>query len=151
MCTVIPTDFAKPHEMPMSYSAFNDILSCVQICSKAPDSQGIQFIRPATAPATEPAYQYIYKELTKHPQHCHFVVEDSAYYVSCLQAMMLWCLMEEERAICIYIVDPTFNRPAGWSYRYFWRHQAKCHKIGMSIEHVGIIAKEAATVCNVKF
>lgn len=152
MCTVIPTDFTNPAETPLQFAAFNDALSCVEICAKGPEPAGSTpvFVVDPTV-GGKLAHENLYEQMKAQPTCCHFVVREAVNYVCCLQAMMLWLLMEEDRSVCIYVVDPNFNRPAGWSYRYFWRHQAKNNKLGMSIDHVTIIAREAAKICDVVF
>ena len=154
-CTVIPSDLGDVHNIPIRYSTFNNLLSCVEICGQGPTTPGLQVhhidlptSKSGLGPADRTFYQKIYEAMKANPNCCHFLVANSALFVACIQAMMLWCLYEEERAVSIYIVDPEFNRPAGWSYRYFWRHQAKSHKGGLSINHVGIIAQEAARICQ---
>lgn len=150
MCTVIPTDHLKPEETPIRYPVFNNLLSCVEICSKIPEVEGQSVVKidPAANPAGTTHYTYIYDAMKNAPDCCHFYIENTQWYVCALQAMMLWCLREEERSVWIYIVDGTFNRPAGWSYRYFWRHQARVNKAGLSINHVGVLADEAAKICQ---
>ena len=62
---------------------------------------------------------------------------------------MHWFLTENDVCVQIYLVDDKFNRPKHWSYRYFWRLQAKGNAGGLSVNHVGAIADEAARICNV--
>ena len=164
-CTVIPSDFRDLHNTPLRYPSFSNVLSCIQICGQAPPTPEIQthliaFDATESARMVAPGhlgapgrkrekssilpFEAIYNDMKATTGTCDFVVTNSLLYVSAIQAMMLWCLNEEDRSVTIHIVDPSFNRPAGWSYRYFWRHQAKTHKGGLSINHVGVIANDQA-------
>ena len=160
-CTVIPSDFRDLHNTPLKYPSFSNILSCIQICGQTPTNPDVQYHTIAidfkkevtkgtstktTGKDTLMPFEMIYNDMKTTSGTCDFVLVDSLLYVSAVQAMMLWCLNEEDRSVTIHIVDNKFNRPAGWSYRYFWRHQSKTHKGGLSINHVAVIAKGQGSV-----
>lgn len=156
-CTMIPSDFRDLQNTPLKYPSFSNILSCVQMCGQAPttpelEAHIIPFDNQNWSGKTgkrrgdkKLPFEVIYNDMKATSGTCNFIVLDSKLYVPAVQAMMLWCLNEEDRSVTIHVVDPAFNRPAGWSYRYFWRHQAKTHKGGLSVNHVSVIADTQAS------
>lgn len=150
MCTVIPCDVKSLNRITLSHDAFVSVLECIYICASKPNSPVCTEI-DMTKRTGDPV-NYIYETiLGADPAVEHFTLKGSQYYVAALQAVMKWCLMRHMRTVRIYIIDENFRRPEKWSYRYFWRYQARGHNLGLSMDYVGIIADEAARICNVVF
>ena len=150
MCTVIPCDIKSLSRITLSEPAFLGVLEGVTVCASKPTNKVCTEIDMSKA--TGDPVNHIYETLlTADPAVNNFTLKGSQYYVASLQANMKWCLMQHNRKICIYIIDEKFRRPEKWSYRYFWRYQARGHKVGLSMDHVGIITDETARICNVRF
>ena len=95
------------------------------------------------------SYQDLYNQLSAITTS-NVIINSATVFVCCIQALMKWCLTEKTHPLCIYLVDENFARPHGWSYRYFWRQQAK-ENDGLTIKEVGILSREAADICSVLF
>lgn len=168
--TVIPSDAQTLDETPLTQETFRNALACVQICATAPSP--LPMMAPATAPktidapamlagitggtTTTPLHNQIYEFMAQHPTVASFQIDDAKFYVAALQAMMLWFLHHEQETLfsnrcppVIFLVDEDFAFPSGWQYRYFWKKQASVEHGGLSILHVGLVAREIAKYCQI--
>lgn len=87
--------------------------------------------------------------MEKNPNVHTFVIRDSHYYISCVQALMLWLVREMDRAVTILIVDDRYHYgPQNYEYRYFFKYIAAIQEMGLSIEYLGHFISEFQKLCE---
>ena len=111
MCTVIPYDNSRAEEVKLSPKQFLQCLEMVDICpqKQVVDNENEQRVQvdmnlAKTATPPEEFFRYLYNVMKANPAACVFEVEGAQYFVSCLMALMLWCIREEDRAVCVHVV-----------------------------------------------
>lgn len=153
-CTAIPDDGKSLHTTPLPEAVFREVLSAIQICAKAPeglDAGAVVLIDVTTYDSSrgEAPHMFLSRIMQLHPEANCFHVQGKEWFVAGLQALMLRCQRLEPNA-CLYVIDENFIRPAQWSYRYFWRYQAKHSPSGLSVADVGVLAREMTRMCDVQ-
>lgn len=111
MATVIPYDRTEEVHVKLPCKRFLECLQMLEVCNSP--TPGLPEIQPERGRAAGGAYyDYIVDQMERSPHQAVFEVHGVQYFVVCLQALMLWCLREKERAVCIRLVHRGGRAPA---------------------------------------